>query len=170
MRKRAAEQLARLGVTIDPASQVQQLTHGNRQLVAIGRALMLDARVLIMDEPTASLDEWEAQRLLGVVSALRASGVAVLYVSHRLPEILQIADVVSVMRDGRLVEERAVPGLRRGVPWSRACSAGRWCSTRDAARRPGTRWRSSQRAWPGPASSGRSTSPSAAARSSAWPA
>ena len=103
MRKRAADQLARLGVTIDPASQVQQLTHGNRQLVAIGRALMLDARVLIMDEPTASLDEWEAQRLLGVVSALRASGVAVLYVSHRLPEILQIADVVSVMRDGRLV-------------------------------------------------------------------
>ena len=103
MRKRAAEQLARLGVTIDPASAVQQLTHGNRQLVAIGRALMLDARVLIMDEPTASLDEWEAQRLLGVVAALRSSGVAVLYVSHRLPEILQIADVVSVMRDGRLV-------------------------------------------------------------------
>jgi ABC-type sugar transport system ATPase subunit len=103
MRKRAAEQLARLGVTIDPASRVQQLTHGNRQLVAIGRALMLDARVLIMDEPTASLDEWEAQRLLGVVSVLRSSGVAVLYVSHRLPEILQIADVVSVMRDGRLV-------------------------------------------------------------------
>ena len=102
MRHRAADQLARLGVTIDPASRVQQLTHGNRQLVAIGRALMLDARVLIMDEPTASLDEWEARRLLSVVAALRSSGVAVLYVSHRLPEILQIADVVSVMRDGRL--------------------------------------------------------------------
>jgi rhamnose transport system ATP-binding protein len=91
-------------VTIDPASRVQLLSHGNRQLVAIGRALMLDARVLIMDEPTASLDEWEAQRLLGVVSMLRSSGVAVLYVSHRLPEILQIADVISVMRDGRLVK------------------------------------------------------------------
>ncbi|MDX6338776.1 MAG: rhamnose transport system ATP-binding protein [Streptosporangiaceae bacterium] len=108
MRRRAQEQLARLGVTIDPASRVQELTHGNRQLVAIGRALMLDARVLIMDEPTASLDEWEAQRLLGVVSALRSSGVAVLYVSHRLPEILRIADVISVMRDGRLV--RSAPG------------------------------------------------------------
>ena len=79
MRTRAADQLARLGVTIDPASRVQQLTHGNRQLVAIGRALMLDARVLIMDEPTASLDEWEAQRLLGVVvsAALLRRGGAV---------------------------------------------------------------------------------------------
>jgi len=103
MRRRAGEQLARLGVTIDSASPVEKLTHGNRQLVAIARALMLDARVLIMDEPTASLDEWEAGRLLGVVSVLRASGVAVLYVSHRLPEVLSIADVVTVMRDGRLV-------------------------------------------------------------------
>ena len=104
MRRRAADQLARLGVTIDPADRVQRLTHGNRQLVAIARALMLDARVLIMDEPTASLDDWEAQRLLSVVSVLRASGVAVLYVSHRLPEILQIADIVTVMRDGRAVK------------------------------------------------------------------
>jgi rhamnose transport system ATP-binding protein len=103
MRRRAREQLARLGVTIDPASAVEKLSHGNRQLVAIARALMLDARVLIMDEPTASLDEWEADRLLGVVSVLRADGVAVLYVSHRLQEVLGIADVVTVMRDGRLV-------------------------------------------------------------------
>jgi rhamnose transport system ATP-binding protein len=103
MRRRAADQLARLGVTIDPADRVRQLSHGNRQLVAIARALMLDARVLIMDEPTASLDDWEAQRLLSVVSVLRSSGVAILYVSHRLPEILQIADVVTVMRDGRVV-------------------------------------------------------------------
>lgn len=108
MRRRAGEQLARLGVTIDAASPVEKLTHGNRQLVAIARALMLDARVLIMDEPTASLDEWEAGRLLGVVSVLRASGVAVLYVSHRLPEVLSIADVVTVMRDGKLV--RTGPG------------------------------------------------------------
>jgi rhamnose transport system ATP-binding protein len=56
-----------------------------------------------MDEPTASLDEWEAQRLLGVVAALRTEGVGVIYVSHRMPEILQIADVITVMRDGRAV-------------------------------------------------------------------
>jgi rhamnose transport system ATP-binding protein len=103
MRRRAREQLARLGVAIDAASPVEKLSHGNRQLVAIARALMLDARVLIMDEPTASLDEWEADRLLGVVSVLRADGVAVLYVSHRLREVLGIADVVTVMRDGKLV-------------------------------------------------------------------
>ncbi len=139
MRTRAADQLARLGVTIDPASRVQQLTHGNRQLVAIGRALMLDARVLIMDEPTASLDEWEAQRLLGVVAALRSSGVAVLYVSHRLPEILQIADVVSVMRDGRLVkhgpcrefDEAALVTSMLGRPLVR--HAGRRTPPRDGA-------------------------------------
>jgi ABC-type sugar transport system ATPase subunit len=104
MRGRAQDQLARLGVTIDPGTQVGQLNHGSRQLVAIARALMLEARVLIMDEPTASLADWEAQRLLGIVSALRSSGVAVMYVSHSLPEVLHIADVVTVMRDGRLVE------------------------------------------------------------------
>jgi ABC-type sugar transport system ATPase subunit len=103
MRRRAAKQLDQLGVSIDPATPVRRLTHGNRQLVAIARALMLDARVLIMDEPTASLDDWEAQRLLSVVSRLRDSGVAVMYVSHRLPEILQIADFVTVMRDGQAV-------------------------------------------------------------------
>jgi ABC-type sugar transport system ATPase subunit len=103
MRRRAAAQLARLGVEIDPSARVQELSHGNRQLVAIARALVLDARVLVMDEPTASLDEWEAGRLLGVVAALRAAGVAVFYVSHRLPEVLRIADVVTVMRDGRAV-------------------------------------------------------------------
>jgi ABC-type sugar transport system ATPase subunit len=103
MRRRAAKQLDQLGVSIDPAAPVRRLTHGNRQLVAIARALMLDARVLIMDEPTASLDDWEAQRLLSVVSRLRDSGVAVMYVSHRLPEILQIADFVTVMRDGQAV-------------------------------------------------------------------
>jgi rhamnose transport system ATP-binding protein len=103
MRQRAREQLARLGFSLDPAVHVENLSHGNRQLVAIARALMLDARVLIMDEPTASLDEWEAERLLAVISVLRASGVAVLYVSHRLPEVLNIADLITVMRDGRLV-------------------------------------------------------------------
>jgi ABC-type sugar transport system ATPase subunit len=100
MRTRVFEQLRRLGVTIDPAQRIQQLNHGSRQLVAIARALLLDARVLIMDEPTAALDEWEAQRMLGVVAALRQSGVAVLYVSHRLSEVLQIADEITVMRDG----------------------------------------------------------------------
>jgi rhamnose transport system ATP-binding protein len=103
MARAAERQLARVGLRVPPGRRVQELSHSNRQLVAIARALMLDARVLIMDEPTAALDEWEARRLLDVVASLRASGVAVLYVSHRLPEVLRIADTVSVMRDGRLV-------------------------------------------------------------------
>lgn len=100
MARRAAAALHQLGAEIDPSRPLHEFNHGNRQLVAIARALMLDARVLIMDEPTASLDEWEAQRLLSVVSLLRESGVAVMYVSHRMPEILQIADQITVMRDG----------------------------------------------------------------------
>jgi rhamnose transport system ATP-binding protein len=103
MRRRAREVLVRLGVQVDPAQLVDTLTPASRQLVAIARALMLDARVVIMDEPTAALDEWEAQRLLGVVRTLKASGVAILYVSHRLAEVMQIADVITVMRDGSTV-------------------------------------------------------------------
>jgi ABC-type sugar transport system ATPase subunit len=137
MRERAREQLARLGVTIDPASQVRELSHASRQLVAIARALMLDTRVLIMDEPTASLDEWEARRLLEVVSVLRSAGVAVLYVSHRLPEILQIADVITVMRDGKLVrtgpragfDEAGLVTSMLGRPL--AARAARECRARD---------------------------------------
>jgi ABC-type sugar transport system ATPase subunit len=103
MRRQAAQVLSRLGVKTDPAQRVEHLSHGTRQLVAIARALILDARVLIMDEPTAALDEWEAQRLLGVVTSLRASGVAILYVSHRLQEVIRIADLITVMRDGEMV-------------------------------------------------------------------
>jgi ABC-type sugar transport system ATPase subunit len=103
MRRRAREVLGRLGVEVDPSRLVEELTPASRQLVAIARALMLDARVVIMDEPTAALDEWEARRLLQVVRTLTASGVAVLYVSHRLAEVMQIADRITVMRDGQTV-------------------------------------------------------------------
>jgi ABC-type sugar transport system ATPase subunit len=103
MRRRARQIFDRLGVRIDPSEPLESLSPASRQVVAIARALVLDARVLIMDEPTAALDEWEAQRLLRVVRDLRATGVAVLYVSHRLNEVMQIADLITVMRDGQVV-------------------------------------------------------------------
>jgi rhamnose transport system ATP-binding protein len=79
--------------------------------VEIARALGAKARVIIMDEPTASLAETEAERLLALVAELRASGVGIVYISHRLPEVLRMADRVTVLRDGAAVETRPAAGL-----------------------------------------------------------
>jgi ABC-type sugar transport system ATPase subunit len=103
MRRRAAEVLERVGLDLPPTTRIEQLSPATRQLVAIARALVLEARVLIMDEPTAALDEWETQRLLKIVATLRGAGVSVLFVSHRLREVKQIADEITVMRDGKVV-------------------------------------------------------------------
>ncbi len=103
MRETAGSAFARLDLELDPGRIVGTLSPGTKQMVTIARALVNRARVLILDEPTAALDEWEARRLLGVVDGLRRDGVAIMYVSHRLPEVLAVADMVSVMRDGRLV-------------------------------------------------------------------
>jgi ABC-type sugar transport system ATPase subunit len=103
MHARAADLLARLGLDVRPGELVDDLPYGSRQIVAIARALLADVRLLVMDEPTAALDEWESQRLLDVVRDLRRQGVAVLYVSHRMNEIMSISDTVTVMRDGQLV-------------------------------------------------------------------
>ncbi len=104
MRDKARELFDRLGVEINPNAPVSGLRAATRQLVAIARALLADARVLIMDEPTASLTDQEAQRLFRVVADLSASGVAVIYISHRLDEIFQISDTISVLRDGQLLQ------------------------------------------------------------------
>ena len=95
--------LARLGVALDPAARVGSLRVGERQLVEIAKALSLDARILMMDEPTSALSQPECERLFQVIRQLAASGVAIVYISHRMDEVASLADRVTVLRDGRRV-------------------------------------------------------------------
>jgi ribose transport system ATP-binding protein len=99
----ARRHLGRVGLDVDPHRRVAELGTAERQLVELAKALSNDVRVLLLDEPTSALSDPEARRLFGVVRDLTASGVAVVYVSHRLPEVLDIADRISVLRDGQLV-------------------------------------------------------------------
>jgi simple sugar transport system ATP-binding protein len=103
MRKTAEAALAKLGVHLDLEARLNTLPIAQRQVTAIARALVGDARLIFMDEPTASLTQAETDHLLAVVRTLSANGVAVVFVSHRLAEVLDIARRVTVLRDGRLV-------------------------------------------------------------------
>ena len=109
MRARARELLDSLDSgDLDIDQKVASLSVGNRQRIEIARALAQDARVLIMDEPTAALAEADVQRLMAIVRSLRARGVAIVYVSHRMPEIFALADRVTVLRDGNHVATKNV--------------------------------------------------------------
>jgi rhamnose transport system ATP-binding protein len=112
-RLRALELLERVGAAIDPDAVVQDLTMPEQQLVEIARALGADARILIMDEPTSSLSEREVERLLRVVRDLRGHGVGIIYISHRLDELFQVADRVTVLRDGCTVATRRMAEVDR---------------------------------------------------------
>jgi ribose transport system ATP-binding protein len=92
-----------LGVRVPPATLVRQLSVGDQQMVEIAKALRVATRVLILDEPTAALTEREVQRLFAVVRQIATSGVAIFYVSHRLAEVFELCDEVTVLRDGRVV-------------------------------------------------------------------
>jgi len=89
-----------VGLDLDPATPVSELSIGRQQLVEIAKALSVDARVLIMDEPTSSLSEVEAESLFAVIEQLRDAGRSIVYISHRLGEVLRLADRVTVLRDG----------------------------------------------------------------------
>jgi ribose transport system ATP-binding protein len=102
---KASEQLKRLGVTIPATRRVEGLSTANQQLIEIAKALSLDARLLILDEPTASLGGAEVELLFRQIERLRADGVGIIYISHRLDEIRQIADRIVVLRDGAKVQE-----------------------------------------------------------------
>ncbi|WP_026414590.1 sugar ABC transporter ATP-binding protein [Actinomadura oligospora] len=103
MNARARELLARVGVDVDPGTRMGDLGIARAQMVEIAKALGLDARILIMDEPTAVLTTGEVERLFAIVSGLREQGVAVVFITHHLEEIPRIGDRVTVLRDGRSV-------------------------------------------------------------------
>ncbi|PZQ48348.1 MAG: ABC transporter ATP-binding protein [Rhodovulum sulfidophilum] len=111
----AARAVDALGAALDPRRPVKTLSIAQRQLVQIARALLEPRRVVIFDEPTASLTPRETEALLAVIEDIRAAGAAVLYISHRLPEVRQIADQVTVLRDGRLVTTRPADDLTTGA-------------------------------------------------------
>jgi rhamnose transport system ATP-binding protein len=100
---RARDLLARVGGSIDPGRLVETLTMPEQQMVEIAKALGADARVLILDEPSASLTEREVEHLLAVLERLRTEGVGIIYISHRLDEVFAIADRVTILRDGKSV-------------------------------------------------------------------
>ena len=102
---RVQELLDRLGVSLDAGRPVRGLSIADQQIVEIAKALSFDARVLIMDEPTAALSGLEVERLFGVVRALRDRGAGVLFISHRLDEVLAISTTVTVLRDGEVTHE-----------------------------------------------------------------
>jgi ribose transport system ATP-binding protein len=106
MREKSAELFARLGVNINPDTMVQDLTTGYQQIVEIAKALSKDARLLIMDEPSAPLTASEVEAMYRVVDALKREGITIVYISHRMEEIFRLSDRVSVLRDGKYIGTR----------------------------------------------------------------
>ncbi|MCC6881156.1 MAG: sugar ABC transporter ATP-binding protein [Verrucomicrobiales bacterium] len=100
VRREAMKYLAMVGLDIDPATLVEELSIGRQQMIEIAKALSINARVLIMDEPTSSLSAREADALFSVIHGLRDRGVGIVYISHRLAEVKALADRVTVLRDG----------------------------------------------------------------------
>ncbi|HEY1940851.1 MAG TPA: sugar ABC transporter ATP-binding protein [Roseiarcus sp.] len=115
LRDLATEALQRIGAAIDPDAIVAELSISDRQVVEIVRALVRDVRILILDEPTAALPPLEVDRLLDTVRRLAEKGVSVIYVSHRLDEVLRIADRATILRDGRRVAQLERSGFDRAT-------------------------------------------------------
>jgi ribose transport system ATP-binding protein len=103
MRVRAKEIIAELGFALPPSRKVRELSRAYQQIVEIAKALLSDLRLLILDEPTASLTDAEAGRLFGLMGRLKHAGVGIIYVSHRIAEIRRLADRITVLRDGRKI-------------------------------------------------------------------
>src|SRR6266852_5351387 len=101
---RAQKLLDDLHLAIDPLTPVRNLGIGQQQLVEIAKALSQDARIVVLDEPTAALTDAEVETLFEILNSLQARGVAMIYISHKLDEVFRISDRISVLRDGRTVD------------------------------------------------------------------
>ncbi|HEY2407883.1 MAG TPA: sugar ABC transporter ATP-binding protein [Polyangiaceae bacterium] len=101
MNRRAAALLERVGLALPPTTAVSTLTTGQQQMVEVAKALSVDCRIIVMDEPTSSLAAAESEELFSIVRKLRADGIGIIYISHRMEEVLALADRISVLRDGR---------------------------------------------------------------------
>ncbi|UNK19143.1 sugar ABC transporter ATP-binding protein [Paenibacillus sp. N3/727] len=108
MKALAKEQFNKLSVTIPLVQEAGECSVGQKQMIEIAKALMTDAKVIIMDEPTAALTEREIQKLFEVITSLKKEGVSIVYISHRMEEIFAICDRITVMRDGKTVDTKAI--------------------------------------------------------------
>lgn len=113
MHTQAVALFARLGITLDLTAPVGELTVAQQQMVEIAKALSQQADLIVMDEPSAILAGHELERLFAIIATLRTQGVTVIYISHRLEEIFAIADVVTVLKDGRVVGTRPIDQITR---------------------------------------------------------
>ena len=111
MRKKAKEVMERVGVNIPVDDVMSDLSVGQQQMVEICKALMVDAKVLIMDEPTAALTESETEGLFKVINGLKEKGVSIVYISHRMEEIFELCDRITVLRDGAYVDTRYIKDI-----------------------------------------------------------
>lgn len=136
MEREAARQFARLGCAINPNERVSRLRIGDQQLVEIAKALLLNAEILIMDEPTSALTEGEVERLFDVIQLLREQGVTILYISHKMDEVFRLSDRITVLRDGRWIRtlDRAATNRQEVTHLlvGREIDAGNWTEARRA--------------------------------------
>ena len=113
LKKKAAELLADLGFNFDVNKEVGKLSTAEKQLVEIAKALSLDAHIIVMDEPTSSLTEKEVDMFFPIIERLKAKGITVIYISHKLDEIYRLCDDVTIMRDGQVTGNAAVKDISR---------------------------------------------------------
>lgn len=111
MREKTEDLLRQVGLNVSPKRKVGDIGIGNQQLVEISKALIKEVEVLILDEPTASLTDIEIENLFRIMETLKERGISIIYISHRLDEILQMSDTITVLRDGQVIDTKPVSEL-----------------------------------------------------------